>query len=89
MLKLVKGLLFAALSVAVSATSFANTEDDADWISQCVSDNKKEGQAVETVMLYCHCMNEKMSGSETRSITEWEKTHETEEAACSKKAGWL
>lgn len=89
MSKLVQGLLFAALSVAVSVTSFANTEDDASWVSQCVNDNKKEGQAVETVMLYCHCMNEQMAESETKSITEWEKSHPKEEEACSKKAGWL
>lgn len=33
-------------------------------------------------------MNEKMSDNETKSITEWEKTHPKEEAECSAKAGW-
>ena len=76
-----------AVSVLASAQIFAG-EDDTVWISKCMNDNKREGQATETVMLYCHCMNEKMSDNETKSITEWEKTHPKEEAECSAKAGW-
>jgi len=33
-------------------------------------------------------MNEKMSDNETRSITEWEKSHPVERRACDKQAGW-
>jgi hypothetical protein len=33
-------------------------------------------------------MNEKMSNNETKSITEWEKTHPVERAACDKESGW-
>ena len=33
-------------------------------------------------------MNNKMDNNETRSITQWEKTHKAEQAACSKEAGW-
>jgi hypothetical protein len=67
--------------------AFANA-DDVKWIAQCVKDNKHEGAKEEVVYKYCECMNNKMSDSETRSITEWEKSHPKEEAACSKAAGW-
>jgi hypothetical protein len=40
------------------------------------------------VLKYCTCMNNKMSDDETQSITQWEKSHPTERAACDKKAGW-
>jgi hypothetical protein len=29
-----------------------------------------------------------MSDNETQSISTWEKTHKTEQEACSKQAGW-
>jgi hypothetical protein len=61
--------------------------DDVKWINQCIADNKG-GAAAEIVRKYCMCMNEKMSNNETKSITEWEKTHPAERAACDKEAGW-
>ncbi len=88
MSRLIMGLLLAAFTVLASTQSFANKQEDAEWISTCISDNKKEGQAVEAVMIYCKCMNDHMSETETQSITQWEKTHPQEEAACSKQAGW-
>jgi hypothetical protein len=33
-------------------------------------------------------MNNKMDEKETRSITQWEKSHESERLACDKEAGW-
>ncbi len=69
------------------ASAGAATTDDVKWINQCVSDNK--GDASEQVVLkYCTCMNNKMSENETRSITQWEKSHPVERAACDKEAGW-
>jgi hypothetical protein len=53
-----------------------------------MKDNKHEGQVVETVMVYCHCMNENMSESEEQSITEWEQSHPNTAESCAKKAGW-
>ena len=73
-------------SVAV-APAFADADDDA-WIKRCVSDNKDEGQTAPVVLAYCTCMNGKMSSSERLSITAWEKTHPTEQEACSKDSGW-
>lgn len=81
-------VIFASLFSVVSINSaFANADDDA-WIKRCVSDNKDQGQSTETIYAYCACMNEKMSSSETKSITAWEKTHKAEADACSAKAGW-
>jgi hypothetical protein len=79
-------LLFAA-SMLASAAAYAGS-DDAKWVAQCVSDNKDEKAAVEVITKYCTCMNNKMSDNETQSITQWEKTHVTEQEACSKQAGW-
>ena len=78
-----------AMGVALGATSAAAaTTDDVKWINQCAEDNKNEGAKAEVVLKYCTCMNNKMDNSETKSITEWEKTHETERKACDKEAGW-
>lgn len=62
--------------------------DDAAWIGKCVSDNAREGASAETVAKYCSCMNNKMPSDETQSITQWEKSHPAEMAACDTEAGW-
>jgi hypothetical protein len=70
----------AALAQAVNA-------DDVKWINQCITDNK--GGASDTIIRkYCICMNEKMDNNATKSITQWEKTHPKERAACDKESGW-
>lgn len=86
-----KGLawLIAAAALVASPGAFADTtEDDVTWINKCIADNKKEGATEDVVRKYCVCMNNKMSDSETKSITEWEKTHPDEVKACDKEAGW-
>jgi len=80
-------LLLGATALAPRPT-LAATTDDVKWINQCVEDNKNEGAKKEVVLKYCTCMNNKMDDNETRSITQWEKTHKKEQAACSKEAGW-
>ena len=85
-----KPIAFAALvaaSVLGSAVAYADA-DDAKWVAKCVSDNKDEKASVEVITKYCTCMNNKMSSNETQSISQWEKTHVTEQEACSKQAGW-
>ena len=79
-------LLLAASAFTTAA--IAATTDDVKWINQCVSDNKDEGAKQEVVLKYCTCMNNKMDNNETKSITQWEKTHTAERDACSKQAGW-
>ena len=73
----------------LAGTGFARADaDDAAWIKRCVADNKNEGATASVVAAYCACMTNKMSSSETLSVTAWEKKHPTEQAACSKEAGW-
>jgi hypothetical protein len=62
--------------------------DDTKWVNQCIVDNKGEGAKPEVVKKYCECMNSKMDDNETKSISQWEKTHEKEQKECSAKAGW-
>ena len=85
-MKTTAAAIFLAASFLAS-TAFAVTTDDVKWINACVKDNK--GGASDAVVLkYCTCMNNKMSDNETQSITQWEKTHETERKACDREAGW-
>ena len=82
-------LLIFAASLMASPAAFADTtEDDVTWINQCIADNKKEGATEDVVRKYCVCMNNAMGDNETKSITEWEKTHPDETKACDKEAGW-
>ena len=37
---------------------------------------------------YCVCMNNAMGDEESKSVTEWEKSHPDETKACDKEAGW-
>ncbi|HEY5065275.1 MAG TPA: hypothetical protein VIJ04_10725 [Xanthobacteraceae bacterium] len=86
-MKLAVAILFVAVSAITATSAVAATTDDVKWINQCAADNK--GDASESVVLkYCTCMNNKMSNSETQSITQWEKSHPQERAACDKEAGW-
>lgn len=86
MKKIISSLSFVLL-VFASSQVLANA-DDAAWVGQCVKDNAKEGASAETVAKYCSCMNNKMSESETQSISAWEKSHPNEMAACEAEAGW-
>ena len=80
-------MLVAGSMLASSATLAQLSKDDVKWINQCIADNK--GAAAEGVIRkYCMCMNEKMDNNETKSITQWEKTHAKEREACDKESGW-
>ncbi len=81
-------LLFFIMAATASNLTYADNADDIKWVAQCLIDNQTEGKSLEIVKKYCECMNDKMSENETLSISQWEKTHPTEEAACSIKAGW-
>jgi len=87
-MKLIAIALLLGASLFAPRATLAATTDDVKWINQCVEDNKNEGAKKEVVLKYCTCMNNKMDDNETRSITQWEKTHKKEQAACSKEAGW-
>jgi len=86
--------LAAAASLAASLMPFAASAqtmnaDDMKWVNQCINDNKGEPGATPAIIrAYCVCMNEKMDSNETRSITQWEKSHPNERKACDKQSGW-
>jgi hypothetical protein len=86
-MKLTIVTLLVAGSFMASSAVLAVTADDVKWINQCIKDNKGDAKE-EVVRKYCTCMNEKMGDNETQSITQWEKSHPTERAACDKEAGW-
>jgi hypothetical protein len=79
--------LAASLVASNAALAQAVNADDVKWINQCIADNKG-GASEPIIRKYCFCMNEKMDNNETKSITEWEKTHPRERAACDKESGW-
>jgi hypothetical protein len=79
---------FSAFMAVTAVTPVRADSDDVKWVGQCVSDNKDEGQSVDVITSYCSCMNDQMSSSETRTITQWEKSHKKEMEACATKAGW-
>ncbi len=82
-------LLILAASLLASTAAFADTtEDDVTWINQCIADSKKGGATEDVVRKYCVCMNNAMGDEESKSVSEWEKTHPDETKACDKEAGW-
>jgi hypothetical protein len=82
-------VLAAPLLAGTAAVAQTMNADDVKWINQCINDNKGEpGETPEIIRKYCMCMNEKMSNNDTQSITQWEKSHPAERAACDKEAGW-
>lgn len=84
---LARAVLVVAACAFTLTSAGAATTDDVKWINQCVKDNKGDAAAA-VVLKYCTCMNNKMSDNETQSITQWEKSHPKERAACDKEAGW-
>ncbi len=90
MIKYVVAAMVLGASFAASPVSAQKMNaDDLKWVNECIEDSKGEPGATPAIArAYCICMNEKMSDNETRSITEWEKTHPVERRACDKQAGW-
>lgn len=82
----------AAATLAASPGAFAAdpapTGEDLAWINQCIADNKKEGATPDVVSKYCTCMNNEMDDGETKTITEWEKSHPDAVKKCDAEAGW-
>jgi hypothetical protein len=88
-MKIATALLVLAGACFAGNAALAATTDDVKWINQCVNDNRGAKDATPAVILkYCTCMNNKMSSSETQSITQWEKTHIAEQKACDRESGW-
>lgn len=81
------GVLFFAVAVLAGGQAFAGPEDD-KWVFKCIVDNAKEGATPDVVKAYCECMNSKMDDNETKSISNWERTHPKERKECEDKSGW-
>ncbi|HEX2592353.1 MAG TPA: hypothetical protein VHL34_12695 [Rhizomicrobium sp.] len=79
---------FSAIGIIASSAPARADADDAKWVSQCIADNKDQGQPASVISSYCTCMNDKMPSDATQSITQWEKSHKAEADACSAQAGW-
>jgi hypothetical protein len=88
-MKILAASLVAAASLLGTVGAFAQklNADDLKWVNVCIDDNKG-GASPDVVRKYCTCMNEKMDSNETRSITQWEKSHAAERKACDAEAGW-
>lgn len=85
---IIAGVLGASLLSTASMAQTMNA-DDMKWINQCINDNRGEpGGTPAVVRAYCICMNEKMPESETRSVTQWEKSHPGARKQCEQAAGW-
>ena len=82
-------LVAAPLLAATASFAQAPTADDTKWINQCITDNNGQpGATPDIAKKYCTCMNEKMTNNESQSISQWEKSHPQERAACDKESGW-
>ncbi len=88
-MRLAFAVLLSVASLTASNAAFAQklNADDVKWINQCIADNKG-GASDAVIRKYCTCMNDKMSDNETQSITQWEKSHPRERAACDRESGW-
>ena len=82
-------VIAASLVAILGMSSAARADsDDVKWIAQCLKDNQDAKVDASIIQKYCSCMNNKMSSNETQSISQWEKTHVAERAACDKESGW-
>ena len=74
-------------SLMASSIVYADA-NDLKWIAKCLQDNATAEVTTDVVIKYCTCMTNKMDRSETQSVTQWEKTHQTEREACDRESGW-
>lgn len=74
-------------SLITNSIAYADA-NDLRWIAKCLQDNANAEVATDVVVKYCTCMTKKMDKGETQSVTEWEKTHPAERAACDQESGW-
>jgi len=84
-----RNVIAASLVVLFGLAGAARADtDDVKWIAQCLKDNQEAKVDASIIQKYCSCMNDKMSSNESQSISQWEKTHVAERAACDKESGW-
>jgi hypothetical protein len=87
--RILGALLLGSSLLPAAASAQTMNADDLKWVNQCIRDNRGEpGATPAIVRAYCICMNEKMDNNETRSITQWEKSHPAARKACDRQSGW-
>ena len=86
-MKLAAVVLVLLGSLMMSSIAHADA-NELRWIARCLQDNATAEVATDVVIKYCTCMANKMEKNETQSVTQWEKTHPTERAACDRESGW-
>jgi hypothetical protein len=72
----------------IASGAAAQGTDDARWVDQCVRDSASYNVSERVKVLYCSCMVSKMSDSESRSVTQWERANQSAARDCAKRAGW-
>jgi hypothetical protein len=80
-------VLVLLASLMASSIAYADA-NELKWIARCLQDNADAKAPTAVVIKYCTCMTDKMDKKETQSVTQWEKTHPTERAACDLESGW-
>jgi len=80
-------VLVLLVSLVASSTAYADA-NELKWIARCLQDNANAKVETNVVVKYCTCMTDKMERSEMQTVTQWEKTHPAERAACDREAGW-
>ena len=86
-MKLTAVVLVLLVSLMSSSIVYADA-NELKWIARCLQDNADAQVPTAVVVKYCTCMTDKMDRKETQSVTQWEKTHPTERAACDRESGW-
>ena len=86
-MKIIAVLLVLVGSLFATTNLYADAYD-LKWIARCLEDNAEAKVATEVVVRYCTCMTNKMDRNESRSVTQWEKTHPQERAECDRESGW-
>ena len=86
---LAAAIFLAACATLNPASAQKMNADDVKWVNQCIDDSRGvEGYTPARARAYCMCMNEKMDDNETRTITQWEKSHPAAQHDCEQKSGW-
>lgn len=69
-------------------SAVAQTAGYVKSVNQCLRDSIGYPVSQQTKTMYCTCMVDKMSESETRSVTQWERVNPLARDVCARRAGW-
>lgn len=87
-MKKIAVVVLMLLGILMASSMAYADANERKWIARCLQDNADAKVATEVVIKYCVCMTDKMDKTETQTVTQWEKTHPAERAACDRESGW-